>query len=35
MRQPAHKAGAQLDFDLDEISADIDIATTASLGIAA
>jgi GNAT superfamily N-acetyltransferase len=35
MRQLAHKAGAQLDFDLDEISADIDIATTASLGIAA
>jgi GNAT superfamily N-acetyltransferase len=27
MRQLAHKAGAQLDFDLDEISADIDVAT--------
>jgi GNAT superfamily N-acetyltransferase len=35
MRQLAHKAGARLDFDLDEISADIHVATIASLDIAA
>jgi GNAT superfamily N-acetyltransferase len=35
MRQLAHKAGARLDFDLDEIFADIAIATAASLDIAA
>jgi GNAT superfamily N-acetyltransferase len=35
MRQLAHKAGARLNFDLDEISADIAVATAASLNIAA
>jgi GNAT superfamily N-acetyltransferase len=35
MRQFAHKAGARLDFDLDEIFADIAVATAASLDIAA
>jgi hypothetical protein len=35
MRQLAHKAGARLDFDLDEIFADIAIATAVSLDIAA
>jgi GNAT superfamily N-acetyltransferase len=35
MRQLAHKAGARLAFDLDEICADIAIATAASLDIAA
>jgi hypothetical protein len=31
----SHKAGARLDFDLDEIFADMAVATTASLDIAA
>jgi GNAT superfamily N-acetyltransferase len=35
MRQLAHKAGARLDFDLDEISADISVAAAVSLDIAA
>ena len=35
MRQFAHNAGARLDFDLNEISADIAVATAASLDIAA
>ena len=35
MRQFAHKAGARLDFDLDEIFADIAVATAASLDMAA
>lgn len=35
MRRLAHKAGARLDFDLDEIRADIAIATAASLAVAA
>jgi GNAT superfamily N-acetyltransferase len=35
MRQLAHKAGARLDFDLDEILADVSVATAASLAIAA
>jgi len=35
MRQLAHKAGARLDFDLDEILADVSVATAASLDIAA
>ena len=35
MRQLAHKAGARLDFDLDEIRADVSVATAASLDIAA
>lgn len=35
MRQLAHKARARLDFDLDEILADVSVATTASLGMAA
>jgi GNAT superfamily N-acetyltransferase len=35
MRQFAHKAGARLEFDLDEIFADIAVATAASLDIAA
>ena len=35
MHQLAHKAGARLDFDLDEISADIAVATAESLDIAA
>jgi GNAT superfamily N-acetyltransferase len=34
MRQLAHKAGARLDFDLDEIFADIAVATAASLDAA-
>jgi hypothetical protein len=35
MRQLAHKARARLDFDLDEISADVSVAAPASLDIAA
>jgi GNAT superfamily N-acetyltransferase len=35
MRQLAHKAGARLDFDLDEIIADVCVATAPSLDIAA
>jgi GNAT superfamily N-acetyltransferase len=35
MRQLAHKAGARLDFHLDEILADVSVAATASLDIAA
>jgi len=35
MRQLAHKAGARLDFDLDEIRADVSVATAASLDVAA
>ena len=35
MRQLAHKAGARLDFDLDEILADIAVPTAALLDIAA
>lgn len=35
MRQLAHKAGARLDLDLDEIRADVSVATAASLDIAA
>jgi GNAT superfamily N-acetyltransferase len=35
MRQLAHKAGARLDFDLDEISADVSVAAAAALDIAA
>jgi len=35
MRQLAHKAGARLDFDLDEIRADVSVAMAASLDIAA
>ena len=35
MRQLAHKAGARLDFDLDEILADISVPTAALLDIAA
>jgi GNAT superfamily N-acetyltransferase len=35
MRQLAHKAGARLDFDLDEIRADIAVAAATSLDIAA
>jgi GNAT superfamily N-acetyltransferase len=35
MRQLAHKARARLDFDLDEISADVCLAAPASLDIAA
>jgi GNAT superfamily N-acetyltransferase len=35
MRQLAHKAGARLDFDLDEIRADVSVATAALLDIAA
>jgi GNAT superfamily N-acetyltransferase len=35
MRQLAHKAGARLDFDLDEIVADICVATVPSLDVAA
>ena len=34
MRQLAHKVGARLDFDLDEIFADIAVATAASLDAA-
>ena len=32
MRQLAHKAGARLDFDLDEIFADIAVCTAAQHG---
>jgi GNAT superfamily N-acetyltransferase len=35
MRQLAQKAGARLDFDLDEIRADVSVATAALLDIAA
>jgi len=35
MRQLAHKAGARFDFDLDEIRADVSVATAASLDVAA
>ena len=35
MRQLAHKVGARLDFDLDEIFADIAVVKAASLDIAA
>jgi len=35
MRQLAHKVGARLDFDLDEICADVSVATAASQDIAA
>jgi GNAT superfamily N-acetyltransferase len=35
MRQLAHKAGARFDFDLDEIIADVSVATAAPLDIAA
>jgi GNAT superfamily N-acetyltransferase len=35
MRQLAHKAGARLDFDLDEISADISVVAAVPLDIAA
>jgi GNAT superfamily N-acetyltransferase len=35
MRQLAHKAGARLDFDLDEIRADVPVATAALLDLAA
>jgi GNAT superfamily N-acetyltransferase len=35
MRQLAHKAGGRFDFDLDEIRADVSVATAASLDVAA